>query len=794
MVVIGEALKQATIERWFRLYPAIPLMNAYGPTEASDSVAHFDLTAPLGDAMVPIGRPIQNLSLYIVDRTMRLCPVGVKGEICIAGVGVGRGYLFDEARTREVFLQDPFSSTPRRLYRTGDVGCYAPDGNILFFGRRDHQVKVRGHRIELGEIESCLAAIDDVRDAVVVARDGASGDRLLCAYVTAQSGRTLTEEALKGRLSERLPEWAVPDVLRVLPAMPVMSNGKVDRRALAAREVVQASTRMDAPPVTETEQRVARIWSEVLGQAGIGADQSFFDLGGHSLKAIQIASRVARECGVDVGVGDIFEHGTIRQLARFVDGQSAVSALELVRQPDQDDYDTSPMQRRMWLASRTPEGSASYNMAGTFWLDGAVDVAALDRAFRAVVERHEALRTVFITVGGLLRQKVLAPAAVERIVRDTDWTANPPGDRELDGVIEQRIATAFDLARGPLLDAELFRFGDRRSLLLVRLHHIVGDAGSIAIVLREALASYAAFRGGQWQAVLPALPIQYRDYVAWQNTNVTGDAREASRRYWLETLGRNMPRTGFAPDAAGASPSAIGTTAACDVNDELGARLRSLATRHGTTLFGVMMSAIYALLYRYTEQEDLVVGTTVSRRDHPQLESQVGCYIDTLALRGTAGGGDTAAQLLARTARVCSSALAHRDYPFEALLDDLGDAGAAGATPLFDVLVDYVPGPGPVVSHDGTGLAITERPLTVEAAHYNAMFLVSEADTGAALSIQLVFNAGLFTTDTVSLAAARLLTILRWMAEDGAGRLADVELLGVHTVRRRRLHISLNTG
>ena len=794
MVVIGEALKTATIDRWFRLYPHIPLMNAYGPTEASDSVAHVDLTRPLGAAMVPIGRPIQNLALHIVDPAMRLCPVGVKGEICIAGIGVGRGYLFDEARTRDAFLQDPFSRTSRRMYRTGDVGCYAPDGAILFFGRRDHQVKIRGHRIELGEIESCLAAVDGVRDAAVVTREGAGGDRVLCAYVTAKAGHALSEDAVTRALAERLPDWAVPDALRVLPEMPVMSNGKVDRRSLAAREIVRAGAAASSAPATENELALARIWSEVLGHDEVGVDQSFFDLGGHSLKAIQIVSRVTRDHGADIAIGDVFERGTIRRLAQLMDARSTAGSPPLVAQPPQEHYDTSPTQRRMWLASRTPEGSAAYNMAGTFWLDGAVDVAALARAFRTLAERHEALRTVFVIAGGALRQQVRSAAAVGEVFRETDWTSDPADSSTLDAAIQERISKPFDLAGGPLFDAELLRLADRRSLLLVRLHHIVGDAGSIAIVLREAVALYAAFHRGDAAASLPPLDVQYRDFVAWQNTLAADGARDKSRRYWLDTLSAGMPRTAFTPDAPDAAPSALGLVATCDVDEALTARLRSLASRRGTTLFGVIVSAVYALLYRYSQHEDLVIGTTVSRRDHPLLEHQVGCYIDTLVLRGQAGGRDTAAQLLERTARVCTDALAHRDYPFEALLEDLHPAAPEGKTPLFDVLVDYVPGPGAVGGTDEqTGLAISERPRTAEAAHYDTMFLVTESDSGATLSIQLVFKAGLFTADTVELARTRLHTILRWLADDGEGTLSEVELLSLHTLPRRRLHIGLNT-
>jgi amino acid adenylation domain-containing protein/non-ribosomal peptide synthase protein (TIGR01720 family) len=794
LLTIGEALKPASIERWFRWYPRIPLMNAYGPTEASDSVAHFDMTAPLGPAMVPIGRPIQNLALYVVDPSMRLCPVGVKGEVCIAGVGVGRGYLFDEARTAAVFLQDPFAETPRRMYRTGDVGCYAPDGNILFFGRRDFQVKVRGHRIELGEVETCLAALDGVRDAAVVTREREGGYRVLCGYVTAQAGRRLDEALLQQQLAGRLPSHAIPDVLRVLPEMPSMPNGKVDRRALAALEIVRAASPDAASPATDTERTLIGIWSEVLEQDEIGVEQSFFDLGGHSLTAIQVASRVSRACGVDLGVGDVFANATVRRLAGLVDSKAAATAPPLVAQPARDDYEASPIQKRIWLASRTTEGSVSYNMAGAFWLEGLVDRPALGRAFTALVERHEALRTGFFVAGGVLRQRVRPADAIGAVLRETDWRDRPAAAADIDAALRTRVAVPFDLAAGSLVDVELLRLSDRRGLLLVRLHHLAGDAGSMRILLREALTLYAAFRRGEGSPLAP-LAIQHRDVVAWQRARAAAGALEPSRRYWLETLDARMPRTEFPRDPAARSSSPpAGLVDSCDLDEATTRRLRTLAAAHGATLFAVVVSAVYALAYRYSGQSDLVIGTTVGRRDHPLLDDQVGCYIDTLVLRGRAGSGDTAGPLIERTARVCRDALAHGDYPFDALLDDLRLPAHDGGQPVFDVLVDYVPGPGALAaSLPDTGLTMAEHPLAAEAVHAATMFLVGESDDGATLSIRLVFDDRSFTRETVALARDRLLAILHWLAADGAATLGDVDLLGGRAPSRRRLHIGLKT-
>jgi hypothetical protein len=455
-------------------------------------------------------------------------------------------------------------------------------------------------------------------------------------------------------------------------------------------------------------------------------------------------------------------------------------------------------------------------MAAAFWLQdtapgdgaaGALDTAALRGAVHRVIERHESLRTVFQMRGGTLRQRVLDVPAIDDVLRQTDSV------RGLAELVEARIAAPFDLARGPLFDAELFRVAGDRHLLLVRLHHIVGDATSIRIVLREVLESYAASRRGDANPQAAALPIQYRDFVAWQNRLDQDESHHASRRYWRETLAAPLPRTGFAtvPAPSPSSPATShGVSATAELDAAQVARVRAVAAEHGGTLFSAVVAAVYALLYRYRQHEDLVIGSTVSRRDHPMLEDQVGCYIDTLVLRGGAHGTDRAADLLTRTAGVCRGALAHRDVTFESVLDLVGDHGRqSGLTaavaderpPLFDVLVDFVPahaGPG---GSDGpfagglaelSGLTVAEHSTGAQPAHYRTMFLASE--TPAGLAVQIVCDPRSFTVEEADLLRARFQLVWQWLAERGDRPLGDVDLNFQPVSARRRLRVVLNTG
>ncbi|HEY1403312.1 MAG TPA: amino acid adenylation domain-containing protein, partial [Pyrinomonadaceae bacterium] len=314
MVLIGEVLKPSYVRAWFALYPGIRMMNAYGPTEASDSITHFIMDKPTELASIPVGRPVQNLKIYILDKRMRLCPVGVRGEICVAGVGVGRGYLFDPERTAAVFARDPFQEgVDNRLYHTGDIGCYAHDGHILFSGREDLQVKIRGHRIELGDVESAITAIDGINNAAVVAREEAEGGKYLCAYVSLGDTADWSAASLRAAVRRKLPAHMLPDVWTFLPELPLTPNGKVDRKALPEPAEQNAPRANRKPPATRIEKVLAEIWRDVLGRE-VGVEDRFFEIGGHSLHALRIVSRIRRDLGVDATLAQLFTCDTVRAL------------------------------------------------------------------------------------------------------------------------------------------------------------------------------------------------------------------------------------------------------------------------------------------------------------------------------------------------------------------------------------------------------------------------------------------------------------------------------------------------
>ncbi len=775
MVLIGETLKPVSVRRWFRLFPGVRMMNAYGPTEASDSITHYVIERPPRLASIPVGRPVQNLRVYIVDADMNLCPVGVKGEICVAGVGVGRGYIFDEERTRAVFAEDPFQQARGvRLYHTGDIGCYAPDGNILFFGRKDFQVKIRGHRIELGEVESALAALDGISDAVVVAHEE-EGGKYLCAYITLSGHAVRDERAVRDALREQLPGHMIPEAFVILDELPLTPNGKVDRKALPLPGATRSTD--FAPPTTPFEESLVGIWQAVLGRERVGIDDGFFELGGHSLRAIQMVSRIRSDLNVEANLADVLSLDTIRALAAHLEQVTLPGASvreEIKPIAEQTWYEVSHTQRRIWLASRTAEGSIAHNMAGAFLLDGILDRRALKRALDTVVERHESLRTVYAIVEGELRQKIRNAAESGFQLEELDRRDDAEAALQVPVLAAEEAARPFDLVNGSLFRAKLVRLEDEKYLLLLTIHHIAGDAWSIAVLVGDLSTLYAAFREGH-ENPLPPLTIQYRDYAAWHNALLKSGEMNAHREYWLRKLAGEIPRLSLPADLPRpVHPTYAGGRIDFQLEQSHTRELSALALRHNASLHGIVLASIFALLHRYTGEADIAIGSQNAGREHHRLEDQVGAYLNTVVLRCRVEGRNSIGEVIAATRLMLREATRHQAYPFDLLLEERRVRTSSKGAPLFDVQADYVPR---FRTHDESldGLMLTDVSTDAGRSKYDLSFLFQENDTGI-LQVSIVYNSDLFRRATLDTMRERLLEIQRAFARDDRVRIDDIRL------------------
>ncbi|MEW5930137.1 MAG: amino acid adenylation domain-containing protein, partial [Gemmatimonadota bacterium] len=767
----GEALPYALTERFREALPGVELHNLYGPTEAAVDVTHW-AAEPRARRVVPIGRPVANTRLYVLDAAGEPAPVGVPGELFLGGVQVGRGYLGRPELTAEKFVPDPFGGEAgARLYRTGDRVRWSAEGEVEYLGRIDFQVKVRGFRIEPGEIEAALLGQDGVGEAVVLVREDAPGDRRLVGYVVPWEGAELSAETLRARLLERLPEYMVPGAFVALERLPLGPNGKTDRRALPAPHWNGAG---HVAPRTATEEVLAGIWAGVLGVERVGVEESFFELGGHSLLGMQVVSRVRDAFGAEVPLRALFEAPTVAALAGRIEAlRGAAAAPPVERVPRGEPLPLSFAQQRLWLVDRLEPGSAAYNMPGALRLRGALDVAALRASLDALVERHETLRTTFSEAGDGPVQVVHPPAPAALPV--LDLRGAPDAEAEAERLAGEEALRPFDLARGPLLRCALLRLAEDDHVLLFTLHHVVSDGWSMGVLTREVGALYAALSRGE-EPRLPELPVQYADFAVWQRTRLSGETLEAQVAYWRERLRGappllevplDHPRTADGSARAGVHRFALSAEATRS--------LRALARREGATLFMTLLAGWQALLARWAGQDEVVVGTPIAGRTRRETEGLIGFFVNLLALRADLSGDPAPAELLRRTREAALDAYAHQDLPFEKLVEELDVVRSLAHTPLFQATfaLDRL--------EEGErlrlgGLAVEPFGGEDRVAKFDLELSFQEDEE--ALEGVLQYRAALFEAETVARMAAHLETLLEALAADPRRPLSRVPLLG----------------
>jgi amino acid adenylation domain-containing protein len=760
LIVTGEAAPPALCRRWLSTYPHTALMNGYGPTECSDDVTHHVITEPPPEdaTQVPIGRPIANMRVYVVDRSLVPMPIGVPGELCVGGIGVGRGYLGDAARTAEVFVADPFTDRPNaRLYRTGDLARWRADGTLEFLGRLDHQVKVRGFRIELGEIEASLARHPAVREVVVVAREDRRGDPRLVAYVASPDGPSPLE--LRAFVARWLPEYMVPETVVVLAALPLTANGKIDRRALPEPEL-PARPSASAGPRTPAEELVADVWAGLLGLERVEIHENFFELGGHSLLATQVASRLREIFEVDVPVRWIFEAPTVAGLAARVEAgrlSAPAEPVPPVRPADRrGPLPLSFAQQRLWFLDQLEPGGVSYNIPGAVRLRGPLDLDALARSLTEIVRRHESLRTVFPTAAGEPYQLVRPPHVVE--VPLLDLTALRPEEREPQA---KTLAVAsgrrpFDLVRGPLFRAQVLRLDEEDHVLLVEMHHIASDGWSLGVLVRELGALYEAFLDGR-PSPLAELPIQYADFAVWQRQVLEGELGARQRAYWMRQLAGSPPLLGLPIDRPRpATQTFVGALHVSAVPADIAGGVRALGRRRGATLFMTLLAAFEVLLHRYTGQTDILVGTPVANRSRIETEGLIGFLVNTLVLRTDLADAPTFTELVQRVQQVALDAYSNQDVPFEQLVEVLQPARSLSYSPLFQVLFAVQP---------ATDIALRfprldVEPLQVHHGTAKTDLNVQVIEHADGLSLYWEYNSDLFDGTTIARMAGHFETLL----------------------------------
>ena len=772
VVCSGEALPAELQTRFFQRIDA-ELHNLYGPTEAAVDVTWWPCARGDDRRSVPIGRPIANTQIHLLDARLHPVPVGIAGELYIAGVQVGRGYLGRRGLTAERFVPDPFSALPgARMYRTGDLARWLADGSVDYLGRADHQVKVRGFRIELGEIEAALAAHPGVREAVVAARTDAPGGTRLVAYVTPAEGAP-DADALREHLRAQLPEYMVPAAFVAMDALPLSPNGKVDRKALPEPGAAAAASRV--APRNATEAGVARLFSEMLSVPDVGATDSFFALGGHSLLAMRLVSRVRELFSVELPLRAVFDGPTVAELARAVeDGRRGeLPALPPVVPVGRTGaLPLSFAQERLWLVDQMEGAGALYNVAVARRLAGALEVEALRGALAEIVRRHEALRTVFREVEGSLRQVIVPFAGFEVPLEDLSGLDEPEAEAERRAV--QDAALPFDLAAGPLVRARLLRLGAEDHVLLLCVHHVACDGWSMGVLFHELKVLYGAFREER-ESPLPELAVQYADYAVWQRRHLDGDALEPHLAYWRQTLSGAPELLALPADhPRPAARTYQGGHERVELPAELLERLRALGQGESATLFMVLLGAFQALLSRYGGGDDVVVGSPIAGRTSRELEGLIGYFSNTLVLRTDLGGDPAFRDVLRRVRAATLGAYEHQDVPFDRLVAELRPERSLSHSPLFQVTFTLQDGDLSRWSLPGLG-GVSVIP-TEPQAKFDLMLTMETTRHG--LRAGLTYATDLFERGTVQRMLGHLQRVLEQVAGSADVRLSELKLAG----------------
>jgi amino acid adenylation domain-containing protein len=783
----GEALRPLALKPWFtRLGTRGPtLVNMYGITETTVHVTYRPLQAADAERDVsPIGRPIPDLGLYVLDPRLEPVPPGVPGELFVGGAGVARGYLNRPELTAERFLPNPFGGG--RLYRTGDRACRRADGEIEFLGRLDDQVKIRGFRIELGEIEAALAEDPAVAECVVRAVEGASGDARLASYVVlAASARGRDPESVCSEiqvgLEGKLPGYMVPAAFVLIDALPLTHNGKLDVRALPPPVWDGGGAGEDAGPASETEKRLAAIWCEVLGVAEVSRDASFFNLGGHSLLAARVIAQVRERFQIKPSVRSIFDHPTLSAFASHVDEFAGMTQVPASSEPpgaqeepvrDRRQYPLSANQQQLLFFDQLDRGSPVYNAGLAVEISGPLEHDALERALAAVVERHEALRTALVWRDGVAEQVVLTDWAFELPVIDLGAVSEAQAREELPPLLREHARRPFALERDALLRATLFRLADETHVLLLQTHHIAVDAWSVEILFHDISELYDAFVTDR-PPQLPALALQYRDFAVWQRERLQGQRLQDERLFWRSALAGAPTLLPLATDRPRPRVQRFeGAVHDVALGPEVAQAVTAASGDESVTPYMFLLAVFATLLYRVTGQDDILLGGPFANRGQPDFQPLVGYFANTLVVRARLAGNPTFRELLSRVRETTAELLDHQELTFEGIVDAVRPPRDAGVNPLFQVNFRVRVDPNPTLELAGTS---TRRvPVEIGLARFDLALELHVHQQGVLAEFN--FDTDLFDRPTIERLADGFVELLAQALERPSARLLEFRL------------------
>lgn len=681
----GEPLYAKDIMKWRSLMGSqTEIINLYGTSETTMAKTFYRVnTLPVDPTQIlPVGKPIDNTAIAIIYQN-RLCRTGELGEIYIKTRYWTLGYYKDANLTRSVFVQNPLVTDREDIvYKTGDLGRYLEDQNIEVIGRVDDQVKVNGMRVELGEIEKAVLHVPGISETVIKTRQDAEGSNEIICYYT---NKDITAESIRSFLRTELADSFIPSYYVYMSAFPLNINGKVDKKALPDPEEINGRTIGYEPPENPTEARMEKIWNEVLNKQQVGRNESFFMTGGNSLKAIRVISRISKEFKIQIKVAEIFNHQTISQLSSLIDRLTGGASEEIPLCPLREYYELSHAQKRLWTLCQLDQDSYAYHIPQAFLLEGPLDIDALRHSLEKVIDRHEILRTNFISLPGGPGQMVHPAGSLPSPLIVTDLSLVADQEAALKVLLRQSSVKPFDLSADRLLRAELYRLSETKHIFFLNIHHIITDEWSAEILFRELLEVYSAITTGKEVRLVP-LKIQYKDFAHWHNERLRQPAYQEHQIYWLSQLNGNVRELALPQDFSRPElRTAAGGTVEVYLDRSVSRQLQELALKNNTGPYSLMLAAINVLFNQITGHEKIIVGSPWTCRTLQELEPQIGFYVNTLPLCVKTDPEETFLQLLNKVKEVVSQAGKYQDYPFDRLLEDMKLKRKANRSPIFDI-------------------------------------------------------------------------------------------------------------
>jgi amino acid adenylation domain-containing protein len=793
--ITGDMVTTQDLSNIRNIAPDAICVNSYGSTETQRAVANYivpakrDVNDLLGGnepgastrATVPVGQGIQDVQILILTTGVSLAGIGEVGEIYVRSPHLSAGYLNDDELTRQRFIHNPFTNDlSDRLYKTGDLGRYLPDGIVEVLGRLDLQAKIRGFRVELGEIEVALKHHPAIQECLAVVREDTPGAKRLVSYIVLRDAEKITGKDLYRFLKQKLPDYMLPAAFVELETLPVTPNGKIDRKALPAPELVtEAQNGQVTDTLTPFEEMLASIWEQALDRASVNREDNFFELGGHSLLAIQVISRVRDAFQIELPLRCLFDAPTIAGMAEHIAATIAeatdLQAPTIASAPRNRDLPLSFAQQRLWFLDQLTPGDPAYNIHFGLHLQGQLDRSVLERSLSEIVKRHEALRTTFAADGS--RQLIANPAFVALPYIDLRERLKDVDSEGKRTIIAQVASTeakrSFDLAQGPLFRSMLVRTESEEHILLLTMHHIVSDGWSINVLMKELIALYSAFLQGEGDP-LAALPIQYADYAIWQRTWLQGAVVQKQLSYWKQQLAGAPPLLELPTDRPRpAVQTHQGAYLPFTLDADLAHSIKELSRREGTTLFMTLLAAFQILLARYSGQDDIVVGTPVASRNHSEIENLIGFFVNTLIIRAQFPGTHTFREALSRVREQCLSAYVHQDLPLERLVEELQPQRMLGVNPLFQVM--FVMQDTHLENIELPGLTVNAIDTERGTARFDVLLSCAETPTGLAGYFE--YNTDLFEAATIERMKNYLFILLEALVAEPDRQVADVSLL-----------------